>query len=478
MGREIGTTSFEEADFREFKKRLKDETCILMDWFRNETFETEPYLCGFELEGWLIDSEGMPAPLNEEFLSKMTSHLVVPELAKFNFEINNTPRPIKGNLLSEFQNELEHVWSLCEKHSEETGVQPLTIGILPTLKDEHLTLENMSSMKRYAALNQEIFRLRKNLPINLRIDGKDQLNVVHHDVMLESATTSLQIHIQLNPEQAVAIYNAAQIASAPMVALAANAPFLFGKELWEDTRIPTFEQAIFVASFRDVHGDQIGRVNFGTGYKRNSLMEAFLENLDGFPVLLPLVYDDDPSWLSHLRLHNGTIWRWNRPLIGLNSNGKPHLRIEHRTPSAGPSLEDVVANVAFFLGLVKSFIEKDPLLEQSIPFEQARNNFYSAAQFGLDASVKWSTANKQSLRRLILDDLLPAARQGLHNYGIDSDDIKRYLDNNIAHRVKTGQNGAKWQREFVKKYGPDFKTLTHVYHQNQKSGKPVHEWAI
>jgi len=166
--------------------------------------------------------------------------------------------------------------------------------------------------------------------------------------MLEAAATSLQIHCQVNAEEAARHYNLSQILSAPMAAVAANSPYLFGKDLWDETRIPTFEQSVSVASFPDCSGQTIGRVSFGTGYARKSILEPFLENLDGFPILLPMVLDDDPSWLSHLRLQNGTIWRWTRPLIGLTKDGRPHIRLEHRVPSAGPSIADIVANIAFF----------------------------------------------------------------------------------------------------------------------------------
>ncbi|MFQ5444053.1 MAG: hypothetical protein ACE5EK_05490, partial [Nitrospinales bacterium] len=217
---------------------------------------------------------------------------------------------------------------------------------------------------------QEILKLKKGKPLELTLSGKDDLYVKHRDVMLEAAATSLQIHLQVSPKAAVRYYNTSVIISAPMVAIAANSPYLFNKDLWDETRIPTFEQAIAVASFRDRHGENIGRVTFGTGYLRNSILEPFLENLDGFPVLLPMVLDDDPAWLSHLRLHNGTIWRWNRPLIGLNRMGRPHIRIEHRVAAAGPSISDIVANMAFYLGMVNYFVHKDPALEDQMGSRQ------------------------------------------------------------------------------------------------------------
>ena len=260
-----------------------------------------------------MDKNYQPAPLNEAFLENVADPFVVPELSKFNFEINSTPHCIEGNILSHLEAELSLNWKKCAAHAEDLDANILAIGILPTIQDEMLTLENMSSLKRYVGLNRQVIRLRKGKPLELKIEGKDFLNIQHHDVMLEAAATSLQIHCQVNTDEAVRHYNLSQILSAPMVAVAANSPYLFGKDLWDETRIPTFEQSVSVASFPDCHGQTIGRVTFGTGYARQSILEPFLENLDGFPVLLPMVLDDDPSWLSHLRLQNGTIWRWTRP---------------------------------------------------------------------------------------------------------------------------------------------------------------------
>ena len=107
-----------------------------------------------------------------------------------------------------------------------------------------LSRDNMSSMRRYAALTRQVLRLRDERPIRLRIMGEDFLESVHHDLMLEAATTSLQVHLKVPQSTSRRYYNASLIASAFTVALAANAPLLFGKRLWDDTRIPVFEQAV------------------------------------------------------------------------------------------------------------------------------------------------------------------------------------------------------------------------------------------
>jgi hypothetical protein len=478
MGDEISRSDFSSEDFKEFRQRLKNETRILTSWFENNDFEPTEGKCGFELEAWLVDKNYRPQPVNEAFLESVDDPLVVPELSKFNFEINSIPRQIKGNLLSQLESELTRNWEKCVSHAESLDATILAIGILPTIKDEMLTLDNMSSLKRYVALNRQVIRLRQGKPLELKIEGKDFLNIKHHDVMLEAVATSLQIHCQVNVENAVRYYNLSQILSAPMAAVAANSPFLFGKDLWDETRIPTFEQAVSVASFPDSQGQTIGRVSFGTGYARDTLMEPFLENLNEFPVLLPMVLDDDPSWLSHLRLQNGTIWRWTRPLVGLTKNGKPHIRLEHRVPSAGPSIKDTIANIAFFLGMMAYYGERETPMETLIPFGDAKKNFYRAAKHGLGANVKWTGGQSVSLHTLLEQSLLPNAKKGLQMVGLLTEDIDHYLDDIIGNRIKTGQNGTVWQRAFIAKHGLDFQRMTHAYYENQKQNLPVYKWTL
>ncbi len=478
MGRDISREEFSPEDFQEFHLRLREESLLLMEWFKNGVFEPCVEMCGFELEMWLIDKNYLPLPNNEEFLARVDNHLVVPELSKFNFEINSTPHPLKGTLLGNLETELTYLIDRCARHAEEMDANILSVGIPPTLRDDMLTLDRMSSNKRYSALNRQVLRLREGKPIKIDITGNDTLNVEHEDVMVEAAATSLQVHIQVDPSTSVRYYNVSQILSAPVVAVAANSPYLFGKDLWDETRIPTFEQSVAVNSFRDSHGQGVQRVTFGTGYARNSMMEPFLENLDGFPTILPLVFDEDPSWLSHLRLHNGTIWRWNRPLIGLDSDAKPHLRIEHRVAAAGPSSVDTVANTAFFLGLAAYFVRQEIPLEDKIPFDDSKDNFYNAAKFGMGAQMKWTDGNTHNLRNLILDVFLPAARSGLLDAGVDEEQVTHYIDKVIARRVQTGKTGAAWQRAFIGKYGPQFQEMTRVYHAHQMDNTPIHEWTV
>ncbi len=478
MGRDISKTRFTEADLARFKQKLLEEYRILADWFQDGNLKKQEDLCGFELEAWLVDPDFLPAPKNEAFLSRIAHPLVVPELSQFNFEINSTPQHIGGSIFSTLENELQEVWNLCAENAAAVGSNILATGILPTIHDDMLTLDHMTHISRYFALNNQVFQLREGKAIELNIQGRDILNVTHQDVMLEAVTTSLQIHLQVSAEDSVRFYNASQILSAPMVAVAANSPYLFGKDLWDETRIPVFEQAVYMDCYRDSQDEPLRRVTFGSGYARETILEPFLENLELYPVLLPQVFDEPPELLSHLRLHNGTIWRWTRPLIGMDHDGTPHIRIEHRSPAAGPSLKDVIANLAFYVGLMSYFTRQEIPLEDQITFDRTEENFYQAARNGLSAQIRWADRKKWDMQTLLDEVLVPAARQGLQKRGILEEDISCYIDDIIQNRVRTGQNGACWQRAFIETHGTDFQKMTQAYFENQNRNLPVHEWKV
>lgn len=475
MGEEIKYSRFQHADYARFKKSLLDETQILSEWFSSNSLSNKSLVAGYELETWLINLDGLPCPNNEKLLRSAHNKLLSPELAKFNIELNVRPQSLKSSVLSDFESSLIKLWNQCQTISSQDHCSLLGIGILPTLQDKHLTLDNLSTLNRYLALNEQVLTQRNGEPIKLDIVGNDHLQTEHLDVMLEAATTSLQIHIQTPQDVAVNYYNASIAVSAPMVAVGANSPFLFGKNLWEETRIPVFEQAVASGGFNGAAHGPIHRVSFGSGYAKKSLFECFSENIEHFPILLPVEYDDDINDLRHLRLHNGTIWRWNRPLVGFDDDGTPHVRIEHRVTATAPSSIDNIANIAFYYGLAHYYANYADPVEQTLPFSQARDNFYLAAQHGLDAHVTWNDKKHHSLKKLILDQLLIEAETGLQNLNLDDDDIKKYLGV-IDKRIHSEQTGSSWQRNFASKHQHDMQKLTLTYFKNQKTNHPVHTW--
>lgn len=472
MGQEIASSQFGPEDFAEFKARLEAETRLLEQWFEDGLFAVGHNVGGFELECCLLDGGGNPAPLNQQFLERFDNPLVVPELATFNLEINSTARSLEGAVFGRMAHELSGLWEQCNLAAGGMQAQLGMVGILPTLKPHHLTLANMSPLNRYRALNEQVFRLRQGMPVELEIDGRVPLRMQHDDVMLESATTSFQIHLQANPIQSARYYNLAKMVSAPMVAVCANSPFLFGHELWDETRIPLFEQSISVGA-----SDLTKRVSFGVRYVNESIMENFIANLHRYPILLPRLMDEPVESLAHLRLHNGTIWRWNRPLIGFNAQGIPHLRIEHRVVPAGPSVADSIANAAFFFGLVSGLEPVYAELEAGLQFEQARANFYLAAREGLRADLLWTDSRPVTAVRLLKDLLLPKAKLGLERLGVDQNEIEYWLGI-IAGRLETEQTGAAWQRGWMHRHGNDVVGLMQAYLEHQQSGMPVHEWGL
>jgi len=477
MGQEIEAARFTPEDFVEYAERLRAETALLSEWFAAGAFSPRDRMGGYELEAWLVDSQSRPAPLNDVFLKKLNNPMVVPELARFNVELNDHPQHLWGSAFSRFEASLGATWQQCIACAAELRSHLMMIGILPTLQESELTQANMSDLKRYRALNEQVLRLREGRPLELDISGREHLSIAHNSVMLEAATTSFQLHLKVHPDNASRAYNASMIISAPMVAIAANSPYLFGHELWNETRIPLFEQSVSVGGFAGASHGPLRRVTFGTGYVRDSLLECFIENEQHYPILLPMHFHDGLEQMSHVRLHNGTIWRWNRPLIGFDYDGIPHLRIEHRTVPGGPTILDMMANAALFYGLMQALMTADTPPEQQLDFAVARDNFYTAAHHGLGAHITWLDGTRGTLQSLLQWQLLPLARRGLQQLEIDAQDIDRYLGV-IEGRVRSGQTGSVWQRAYAAQHDNDLAAMTQAYRLNQDSKLPVHEWGL
>jgi len=472
MGQEIQETRFTQEDFAAFEERLRAEQALLEEWFAAGAFGHGPRQGGFELEAWLVGPDARPAPLVGPMLRDLDDAAVVPELATFNCEINGPAVPLEGAALTRLAEDLEATWQRCGQAAAALGGRLAMIGILPTVEAHHLSLAYMTPRRRYQALNERIFALRRGRPLTLELHGRDRLFMEHADVMLEAAATSFQVHLEVDADRAARVYNASKILSAPMVALAANSPYLFGCDLWAETRIPLFEQAVSAG------GSVLSeRVNFGIRYAERSILECFQANLTRYPILLPQLMDEPREHLAHLRLHNGTIWRWNRPLIGFDAGGRPRLRIEHRVAPAGPTIADCVANAAFYFGAAEALARTEPPPEAQLPFLDARTNFYAAAREGLQAEVRWLDGRRGPIADLITTDLLPRALGGLRALGVDGGEADHWLAI-IAARVRSGQTGAAWQRAWVARHGWNATALTAAYLDRQQAGRPVHEWTL
>jgi len=473
MGEEISRSEFETADFARFNARLAEETALLRELFAANRLDDTGYVFGFEIEAWLLDHAYFPNSVNEAFLKRLDHPLVVPELSRFNVELNSVPLRLRGDALLRAELELERLWDHCNRVAHDMDANMVMIGTLPTIRDEDLSLDNISPLKRYYALNQEVLRRRGGRPLRVDIDGRERLTAEHGDVMLEAATTSFQVHLQPPAALAHRFYNASVAVSGPLMAASGNAPFLFGRSLWEETRIPLFEQAVALAGMHD----ESRRVTFGEDYLRTSVLECFEENLREYPVLLPLQLGGRPEELHHLRLHNGTIWRWNRPLVGFGADGRPHVRIEHRILPAGPSLLDMMANAAAYLGLTCDLVHEEADETLGLPFAAARRNFYAAAREGLAARLEWPGVGSVPARDLLLDELLPRVARGLDRLDIDGEDSARLLGV-LRARIAGGGTGAAWQQACYAARGHDFFELMATYCERQRSRAPVHEWDV
>lgn len=445
---------------------------------------------GAEQELFLVDQTWRPAPISMELLEEIDDPHYTTELGRFNLEINLDPLPFAGSCLHQLECDLQDLLTRLRTVAHRQSADVTLTGILPTLRKSDLTLANMTPKPRYAALSEAMNQLRGD-DYEFRLKGMDELIVKHDSVMLESCCTSFQVHYQVGAEEFPLLYNLAQAITAPLLAAATNAPLLFGRRLWRETRIPLFQQAVDTRSASHHLRERSPRVSFGQQWIRHSVTELFKEDLARFRVLLGAPLQEDSlamlsqgqlPTLQALRIHNGTVYRWNRACFGF-SDGKPHLRIENRVLPSGPTILDEVANAAFLLGLLSGGPGIYGDLSQKMAFHDAETNFLAAAQIGLDAQFTWINGQSVSARELLAQELLPIAREGLRQAGISAADTSRYLDV-IAARVSSGQTGAQWiLRSLADMQGADTKdsclsALTAATVHRQWEEKPVHEWPL
>ena len=459
-------------------------------------FETDIRRIGAEQEMFLADRSWRPMPAVLEVLAAIDDPHFTTEVGAFNLEANLDPLVFSGDCLRLIEVQLDQLLGLARSRAAAEGVQIVLTGILPTIRKGDLGLGNMVQNPRYLALNQALMALRGE-DYELHIKGTDELRVRQDSVMAEACNASFQIHLQVTPAEFAHRYNIAQVLAGPVLACATNSPLLFGKRLWSETRIALFEQA--VDSRRPGHHlrERSGRVSFGTGWVKESVAELFREDISRFrPLLAPDEYEDPfealagdriPN-LAALRLHTGTVWRWNRACYGITAPdpeagrpARPHLRIENRVLPSGPSVVDEVANMALWLGLMQAMANRQIDVSRQMDFEQARGNFVAAARQGLSAHLTWIDGVDHDAASLALDHLLPMAAEGLEDAGIDGDDAQRYLEV-IERRVHSGRTGSRWLLTSLDglraqgSMGERLNSLTAATVARQKGHGPVSEW--
>ena len=398
MGRDIQAIKISGEDRRRYRDKVRRSLDVFARMLRERLFEENPSTVGQEIELNLVDEHGMPSMRNAAALDAIASPAWATEVGQFNLEINVPPRTLDGDALATLEAELRSELNSADVRAPTVGSRLVMVGILPTLTEHDVVEESMSANERYKVLNEQIFAARGE-DMRIEIEGAEQLLTHTDSITPESACTSVQLHIQVSPDAFADYWNAAQSIAAVQVALAANSPYLFGRQLWHETRITLFEQATDTRSDELKEQGVRPRVWFGERWI-TSVFDLFEENLRYFPALLPICEDEDPRAvldagaipeLAEMSLHNGTIYRWNRPVYGIVA-GRPHLRVENRVLPAGPTIADVIANAAFYYGLVRTLAEADRPIWTQLSFATAAENLHEAARYGLDAHLYWPGA--------------------------------------------------------------------------------------
>ena len=477
-------------ELRIFMRRVLDDARALEKMLEDNLFETDVTRIGAEQEMFLVDAAMRPAPLAMEILETIEDPRFTTELARFNLEANLDPLVLEGDALSQLEAQLDQVLGVAREGARKLGADVVLTGILPTLDKNDLRLDNMTPLPRYAALSDAVRQLRGS-DFEFHIKGRDELTLRHDTVMPEACNTSFQVHFQVKPSDFARLYNIAQTLTAPVLAAATNSPMLFGRRLWSETRIAVFRQSVDTRSHASHHRQQPPRVSFGEHWIDDSVLEIIREDIARFRLLISTQIEEDSlavleegriPKLKALCLHNGTVYRWNRPCYGI-SEGKPHLRIENRILPAGPSVLDEVANTALWLGGIKGLAEDFGDIRKHIAFDAIKESFLATARRGLDAQIDWLDGRSAPAREVLLEDLIPRARRGLRALGVSADDADHYLDV-IEERVGSLRTGSRWLMGSLQSFGQSapkseqMASLTAAMLFNQVEGRPVHEWEL
>ncbi len=489
MGEEVAQQEFTREDRTRYREKVRRCLDVFARMLRESRFDADAPMTGLEIELNLVDERGDPALKSTEALEAIADPDFQTELGSFNLEINVPPKQLRDRGFTDYETGVRASLNDAESKATKVGAHMVMIGILPTLSAGHMSPASLTPNPRYQLLSDQILAARGE-DIVIDIDGPERLRTTSDTIVPEAACTSTQLHIQVSPEDFPAYWNASQAIASVQLALGANSPFLLGRELWRETRVPLFEQATDTRSEELKAQGVRPRVWFGERWI-NSIFDLFEENVRYFPALLPVIEEEDPldvlesghtPALAELRLHNGTIYRWNRPVYDV-VDGTPHLRVENRVLPAGPTVADTMANAAFYFGLVRALAEHERPLWSQMSFSAAEENFHVAAKQGIEANVYWPGLGQVPATELVVRRLLPMARAGLESWGVLEDESARLLGI-IEQRCIAGQNGASWFADkFHARVTDDdngrldaLRSTLNEYRELMHTNEPVHTW--
>ncbi|RIV35347.1 CBS domain-containing protein [Flagellimonas lutimaris] len=486
MGEHIKKSSFGEEERKVFVQHLIDDIQALEYMIKEGLVEDDIVRIGAEQEMCLIRDDYRPSPNSLDILKDVDDSHFTTEFATYNIEANLDPYTLEKDCFTTMEQQLRGLLGKVKKSADKYNSKVILTGILPTISKDELGMDFMTPIPRYYRINEVLTAWRGD-DFTVRIKGADELSLHHDSVLFEACNTSFQLHLQIPPKDFIKSYNWAQAISGPVLGVCCNSPLLLGKELWRETRIALFQQSLDTRVWTKAVKEQVARVGFGESWQKDSVAEIFKKDISTHRILLTkpiennsldLLQQGKIPKLEALSLFNSTVYRWNRPCYGVG-NGKPHLRIENRYIPSGPTVIDEMANFAFWVGLMAGRPKKYDDMSNIMDFKMAKLNFIRAAMSGRHTVFSWMDKT-MTVKKMITDELLPIAYNGLRKFNIDEDDINRLLGV-IEDRIKNG-TGAEWQiknfRELKKQMKQDsaIVQLTKAMHNNQESDVPVHQW--
>lgn len=486
MGEQNIHVNTSEQDRLLFLQHLLNDLKALEHMHKDAMIEDDVIRIGAEQEFCLVNKQWRPATNAMEVLQELDDEHFTTELAKFNLEINLNPVQLQGNAFSQMEDQLNGLMKKAQTAAEKHGSKIVLTGILPSISMHEMNLDFMTPLDRYFALN-DLFKKARGGDFRMHFNGVDEFSINHNSVMFEACNTSFQMHLQIRPDDFARSYNWSQAIAGPVLGACVNSPLLLGKELWSETRIALFQQTLDTRVIARANMDKQARVTFGSDWVHGDIVDYFKHEVSKYKALLTREIEQNSQdilkagkipKLQALSLHNGTIYRWNRPCYGVGG-GKPHIRIENRYIPAGPSVKDEMANLAFWVGLMAGRPAEFDDLPNTMDFQDAKANFLRACRNGTETVMTWK-GKHIPLADLVVEELLPVAREGLQKMAIDEADINRPLE--VIEKRMSGCTGSQWMISNYRKFKKSLKTddaliaLTESLHRNQQSFGCLNEW--